>query len=381
MRRYAFLIVVLFVFCLVQVYFTYTRQQHIPTKMSDIHLSARKRVPCTVMNPCACRRKKDTCLCAGGTKVGPNCLETGCVWAVQLDGGHAEGSLRSANIRDRGQCRLCSSDDCSACKNQEGCRSAEGGGCIWKTGVCQQACDMKNCGGCQDSDSCLSITYGDFGKKCMWDAKAHKCNNRCHPHQCSSCTSQSECRIRKTCVWDTKLNFCVSKCYTAESDIALGLGCWTCETEFLCTHPDNSKSAQKINGCSWSKSIQQCIGPNTDGISPHYGNIINPNDKDFFHIDSVAGNVYLHHSDVSVEAISFTTIYGDLDIGSNLNLEEISLNTMKYLHGNIMIRNNPKLRRINVGPDLKVSGCCHIDKASNPLLVPAELFDGRVRFC
>ena len=157
------------------------------------------------------------------------------------------------------------------------------------------------------SDSCLSITYGDFGKKCMWDAKAHKCNNRCHPHQCSSCTSQSECRIRKTCVWDTKLNFCVSKCYTAESDIALGLGCWTCETEFLCTHPDNSKSAQKINGCSWSKSIQQCIGPNTDGISPHYGNIINPNDKDFFHIDSVAGNVYLHHSDVSVEAISFTT--------------------------------------------------------------------------
>ena len=339
--------------------YLYTVRTHVPSHArghSDPgHIGGlvhrKRKEPCTVLNQCRCRATEDNCMCAMGTKLGPDCLSTACSWKKQSLEGFKKGTLRHEKGHLSGTCHQCSSDECDACHSEEDCNTP--GGCQWKNGRCKDRCSLKNCKGCQSKGSCSGPVLADFTEKCSWDSGASQCSGRCHSSQCNRCYGSSECESTEGCAWDTSLNTCVKQCLTGKKYAALGLGCWTCATKFLCTHSENAKSQSNPGGCSWSESNYECFGLDPDEKSPYFGNVVNPTSS-LFRVDSLSGDLTITKADSEVADVQ--VVYGNLNIYGLKEAETLVLAGITYIHGNIVVRDNPKLKHIEFNTELKVGG-------------------------
>ena len=190
------------------------------TVMTTLHVVSHPSI-CEAGDPCHCHETKEQCLCALGSKLGDECLQTECNWH--------EGTI----LHHGGQCDTCDGlGHCHGCFTEDECNKANEGQiehlCAWNSNdnVCEDLCSSNACSQCMAQDTCEERGL------CAWASDS--CVPKCGRHICGGCMDQHSCES-SDCAWDGAQSVCEPTCHTTagtESTVAgtieaRGLGCWT----------------------------------------------------------------------------------------------------------------------------------------------------------
>lgn len=132
---------------------------------------------CSSKDPCHCHKSKNECICMFGTKLGEDCIETGCDWhgAEDVDS-YQYAHLRKNHLVSSNHhlghghdvyCDSCSAIHCHGCATKDTCLAEDptlGQTCRWVEGSnididhCESICSSSHCHACLKEEDCMSKT-------------------------------------------------------------------------------------------------------------------------------------------------------------------------------------------------------------------------------
>ena len=366
---------------------------------------------CTSEDYCHCYKTKQKCLCLFGTKIGEDCMESGCNWhgpeedtdkyrSLRKHHHAAATSLAISQVHGHDVfCDSCSASHCHGCSSKNACEDLDpafGKTCKWIEGpnvdieYCESLCSSSHCHACTSENECTQNIM------CRWaidvldievkgDDVGILCLPRCDVHSCVGCASRSSCESANRahgaqnagCVWDTNSQICVKECVPAGFRDQYGQGCFTCETENLC-------EMQSHHGCSWNYDLNYCTNDDDQSQeSAFYGDIVNPAEMLVF-VEDIIGNVVIENDGTNIKEFDFfdgiKQVVGHIIIHDNQRLISMHLSDITLIHGNLEIMNNPNLKTIKINPSVELVGCLKL--VGVPSLDSDSMhFLGRFRQC